>query len=127
MRLLVTRPEPGNTQTAAALRTKGHEVLLAPLLRIEPMSDADLGAPPWTAVLLSSANAARAMAAHPRIGELTALPALVVGERSAQAARSAGFTAVQSADGEVRDLIRIAAAHFAGSRAPLRTIGCRPA
>ena len=35
MRLLVTRPEPDNERTAAALRAQGHEVVLAPLLRIE--------------------------------------------------------------------------------------------
>ena len=76
MRLLVTRPEPDNERTAAALRAQGHEVLLAPLLRIEPIADADLGAPPWAAILLTSANGARAIAAHPRRGELIALPVL---------------------------------------------------
>ena len=35
MRLLVTRPEPDNERTAAALRALGHEVMLAPLLAIE--------------------------------------------------------------------------------------------
>ena len=49
MRLLVTRPEPDNERTAAALRAQGHEVLLAPLLHIEAVADADLGAPPWAA------------------------------------------------------------------------------
>ena len=44
MRLLVTRPEPDNERTAAALRAQGHEVMLAPLLRIEAVPDADLGA-----------------------------------------------------------------------------------
>ena len=66
MRLLVTRPEPDNVRTAAALRAKGHEVVLAPLLHIEAVADADLGAPPWAAILLTSANGARAIADHPR-------------------------------------------------------------
>ena len=42
MRLLVTRPEPDNARTAAALRAKGHEVVLAPLLHIEAVAGADL-------------------------------------------------------------------------------------
>lgn len=119
MRLLVTRPEEGGERSVAVLRARGHEVLLAPLLRIEAIADADLGAPPWAAILLSSANAARAIASHPRIGELTALPALAVGLNTAEAARAAGFTDVQSADGDAQDLIRVAATRFAGSRAPL--------
>jgi uroporphyrinogen-III synthase len=119
MRLLVTRPEDGGERSAAMLRARGHEVLLAPLLRIEAIADADLGAPPWTAILLSSANAARAIASHPRIGELTALPVLAVGRRTADAARAAGFTDVQSAEGDAQDLSRVAAARFAGHRAPL--------
>ncbi len=119
MRLLVTRPEEGGEHSATILRARGHDVLLVPLLRIEPIARADLGAPPWSAILLSSANAARAIAAHPRMGELDLLPALAVGRRTAEVARTVGFVDVQSADGDMRDLIRIAAVRFAGSRAPL--------
>ncbi len=119
MRLLVTRPEEGGVHSAAALRARGHDVLLAPLLQIEPVTDADLGAPPWGAILLTSANAARAIGSHPRIGELVSLPALAVGRRTAEAARGVGFKNVQSADGDGRDLSRVAAARFAGTRAPL--------
>src|SRR5262249_33061019 len=70
MRLLGTRPEPDNERTAATLRAKGHDVMLAPMLRIEAVPNVDLGAPPWSGVLLTSANGARALAAHPRRGEL---------------------------------------------------------
>jgi hypothetical protein len=96
MRLLVTRPEPDNARTAAALRANGHEVMLAPLLHIEAVTNADLGAPPWAAILLTSANGARAIADHPRRAELIALPVLAVGRSSADAARAAGFTDVSS-------------------------------
>jgi uroporphyrinogen-III synthase len=119
MRLLVTRPEPDGERSAATLRARGHDVLLVPLLRVEAVADADFGAPPWAAILLSSANAARAVAAHPRMSALTALPVLTVGRRSAEAARAAGFIDVQSADGDAQDIARVAAARFAGSRAPL--------
>ena len=119
MRLLVTRPEPDNARTAAALRAKGHEVLLAPLLHIEAVADADLGGPPWAAILLTSANGARAVADHLRRAELIALPVLTVGRSSADAARAAGFTDVTSVDGDASDLGRLAAQRFTGARQPL--------
>jgi uroporphyrinogen-III synthase len=119
MRLLVTRPEPDNARTAAALRANGHEVMLAPLLHIEAVTNADLGAPPWAAILLTSANGARAIADHPRRAELIALPVLAVGRSSADAARAAGFTDVTSADGDAGELARLAAQRFSGVRQPL--------
>jgi uroporphyrinogen-III synthase len=109
VRLLVTRPEPDGERTAAALRARGHEVLVAPLLRIERLA-ADLGDGPWAAVAITSANAARAIADHPRLGELLRLPVFTVGGRTAEAARSAGFGDVVSADGDERDLARLIAA-----------------
>jgi uroporphyrinogen-III synthase len=119
MNLLITRPEPDNERTAAALRVLGHDVMLAPMLRIEAVSGADLGAPPWAGVLLTSANGARALAAHPRLAELQALPVVAVGRTSADVARAAGFVDVISADGNADDLARLAAERFAGSRMPL--------
>lgn len=109
MRLLLTRPKADAERTAAALRARGHTVAVAPLLRIEPVTDADLGAGPWAAILVTSANAARAIAAHRRFPELQALPVLAVGERSAQAMRAAGFADVSSAEGAANDLTRLAA------------------
>ena len=119
MKLLVTRPEPDNQRTAATLRALGHGVLLAPMLRIEAVADADPGAPPWAGVVLTSANGARALAAHPRRAEWLDLPVLAVGRASADAARAAGFADVVSADGDANDLTRLAAARFAGSPLPL--------
>ena len=119
MRLLVTRPEPDNERTAQALRANGHEVVLAPLLRIEAIAGADLGAPPFAAILFTSANGARAIADHPRCGELRKLPVLAVGRSSAEAARLAGFADVTSAEGDARDLARLASERFVGAKAPL--------
>ena len=119
MRLLVTRPSEGGERSAAALRARGHDVLLAPLLRIEPFISEDFGAPPFAAILFTSANAARAVVAHPRFGDIKTLPVLAVGQRTAEAARAAGFSSVQSADGDGEDLSRLAAARFAGASAPL--------
>ena len=55
MRLLVTRPEPDAARTAALLRARGHEVVLAPLLRIE-LLDFELPDEPWSAVVMTSAR-----------------------------------------------------------------------
>jgi len=118
VRVLVTRPHEDAEATAAALRARGHEVVAAPLLRVELLS-ADLGTAPWAAVLLTSANGVRAATVHPRCAELLKLPALAVGDRTAEAARTAGFAQVYSAAGDADDLVRLAAARFAGAAAPL--------
>ena len=118
MKLLVTRPEPEGARTAQALRTRGHEVWLAPLSRIELLAP-DLGHGPWAAVLISSANAAAAVEIHPRRQHLTALPLLAVGARSAGAARRAGFADVTAAEGNVRNLIELAATRYRGTVRPL--------
>jgi uroporphyrinogen-III synthase len=119
MRLLVTRPEPDGARTAAELRARGHDVLLAPMLRVEARPEAELGAGPWAAILLTSANGARAITAHPRFAELMPLPVLAVGEATAAAARDAGFARVASAGGDGADLVRLAAQQMAGAAAPL--------
>lgn len=107
MRLLLTRPEADAERTAAALRARGHEVVIAPLLRIEAMADADIGPGPWAAIIITSANAALAIAAHKRVAELRALPVFTVGERSAQAMHDADFAEVTAAGGNVNDLARL--------------------
>jgi uroporphyrinogen-III synthase len=103
VRLLVTRPEPDGERTAQALRARGHAVVLAPLLRTEPVPFA-LPERAFSAVVLTSANAARAVAAHPGRARLIALPAFAVGRRTAEAARAIGFSDVHSADGDKADL-----------------------
>jgi len=119
MRLLVTRPEPEGERTAAVLRARGHEVLMVPLLRIEAIADADLGAGPWAAVLFTSANAVRAVAGHRRFGELAGLPAYVVGARTRAAAAAVGFVPVRSADGDLGDLVRLVVANPPAAGRPL--------
>ena len=108
MRLLVTRPEPDATRTAETLRARGHDVLVAPLLAT-PTIAAEL-AGLYAGVLMTSANAARAVTAHPRRRELTRLPCFAVGARTAEAAQAAGFTDTISADGALGDLVDLVAA-----------------
>jgi uroporphyrinogen-III synthase len=117
--LLVTRPEPEGGRTAALLRAHGHEVWLVPLLRIEPVTDADFGAGPWAGVVFTSANAVRAVAVHRRFGELAGLHAYAVGARTREAALNAGFAETVSAQGDVDDLAALIAATAGGARLPL--------
>jgi uroporphyrinogen-III synthase len=105
MHIVVTRPQEDSERTATALRARGHEVLVAPLMRIESVA-VDLRAN-WGAIIITSANAAAAIAAHPVRDALTKLPVFAVGRRSADAARQAGFTDITSAGGDLRDLMRI--------------------
>jgi uroporphyrinogen-III synthase len=110
MHLLLTRPQADAERTAAALRARGHRVTVAPLLRIEAVDDADIGADPFAAILVTSANAA--LVARRRGAEtLRALPVFAVGDRSAQAMREAGFANVVSSGGDVDDLAHHVAGH----------------
>jgi uroporphyrinogen-III synthase len=110
LRLLVTRPEAEAERTAKALRTRGYDVLVAPVLRIEPHRNVELGAGPWSALAMTSGNAARAIAMHPQLAQLMDLPLFVVGVQTAKAARDAGFRRVTSADGDAGDLATLIAA-----------------
>src|SRR5262249_4219774 len=118
VRLLVTRPEPDGARTAAALRARGHKVVLAPLLRIE-LLDFVLPDGSWSAVVMTSANAARAVANHPRRAALIAAEAFAVGRHTADAARAAGFRTVHSADGDKDDLADLLRARRGEASAPL--------
>ena len=106
MRVLVTRPLPDGERTAATLRGRGYDVLVAPLMQMKPIA-ADLTGD-WSAVIISSANAVRALDAQ-QIASLNKLPLFSVGQRSADVAREAGFTKVLSANGDAGDLIRLVA------------------
>jgi uroporphyrinogen-III synthase len=110
VRLLLTRPQADAKRTAATLRARGHDVMVAPLLTIELISDGDLGAGPWAAILVTSANAVRAIAAHRRRDELRRIAVFTVGRHTAHAMRDLGFAAVVSADGNVADLAAVVAA-----------------
>ena len=117
MRIVLTRPRDNSEHTAAMLRARGHDVLVAPLLQVEPVL-AELR-PHWGAVIITSANAAAALTLHPVRAELIKLPVYAVGKRSGDAAHKAGFTDVTIAGGDVRDLVKVISEHIADAKAPL--------
>lgn len=107
MRVLLTRPAADSARTARELEAAGASCLAWPLTRIVPLPGA-VEVPPGTeALLFTSANGVRAFADGSTRRDL---PVLAVGNRTAAAAREAGFDAVVSAAGGVRDLARLAKA-----------------
>lgn len=114
MRLLVTRPSPHGERTAAALTRLGHDPLLAPMLAYETLAEADLGDGGYAGVVITSARAADALAAHALAPALRVLPVFAVGNRSAEAARAAGFGNVLSADGDMNALVALIAPRSSG-------------
>jgi uroporphyrinogen-III synthase len=115
MHLLVTRPGADAERTAQALRARGHKVTVAPALQFEAIADVAF-AGPFTAIAMTSANAARALMSHPQRAELTPLRVFTVGWHTAAAAQAAGFARIESADGGLPDLVRLIAASLRGGR-----------
>jgi uroporphyrinogen-III synthase len=123
MRLLVTRPEEDAAPLAQLLRAGGAEVVIEPLLFVEYQDGPPVDLSGVGGLLVTSANGLRAFA---RRSVDRGLMVYAVGDASAQAARSAGFTQVESAAGDVEALAELvteryqAAAgsllHVAGSR-----------
>jgi uroporphyrinogen-III synthase len=100
MAVLVTRPYPDNEATAARLRARGLEVLLAPMLRFEPMAFHDEPDARYDAVVVTSSNALRALAPQLAETRLLHLPLFAVGEQTAATARAMGFGKVVSGGGD---------------------------
>lgn len=104
----ITRPQPGATQTAAALAEAGYDPVLLPLTEIracDPGLSADEAAG-FDAVAVTSANALR-HAPGPLLDTLAGKPVYAVGDATATEARSGGLAAVISAGGAVDDLVSL--------------------
>ncbi len=104
MAVLVTRPHPDAEGTASVLRAKGLEVLLAPMLRFEPVAFHDDEDARYGAVIVTSANALRGIEPHLAGSRLLKLPLFAVGAHTALAAQSAGFDNVIPASGDAASL-----------------------
>lgn len=108
MAVLVTRPHPDDEATASALHARGFAVLRAPMLRFEPVPFRDDEDAAYGAVIVTSANALRAIAPQLAGSRLVKLPLFAVGEHTAAVAREAGFAQVIAAKGDasaLRDLV----------------------
>jgi uroporphyrinogen-III synthase len=119
MRLIVTRPEPDATRTGRALMALGHVAILSPMIEVVADGGVRLPDRAFQAVLATSANAVRGLAAHPHKGPLSRLPFLAVGDHTALQAKRAGFPEARSAGGAIDDLVALAAAALRPEQGPL--------
>jgi uroporphyrinogen-III synthase len=115
--VLVLRPEPGASETAARAAATGLAVIKAPLFTIAPR--------PWTIgrapgpVIATSANALRHGGAA--LAALTGRRLYAVGAATARAARAAGFADIVTGPGDAAALVPLLRAD--GVTAALRLAG----
>ncbi|MFC5586315.1 uroporphyrinogen-III synthase [Nitratireductor kimnyeongensis] len=109
-RVLVTRPEPGASETAARLAGMGFEPLVLPLTETVPLHPA-IHAQPVDVVAITSPNAIR-HAPQSVFDALKGKPVLAVGRRTGEAARAAGLDVVDDEAGDAERLARCIDAAF---------------
>ena len=97
-RILVTRSEPGASQTAERLRAADYTPIVEPVFAIEPIVAA---IPDFDALAFTSANGVREFA---KLSSRRDVPVFCVGARTADEALYVGFGNVASADGDVEAL-----------------------
>ena len=107
-RLLLTRPHQDSVALADSLKDHGVDALIEPMMTIRMNEAPPLDLAGVQAILLTSANGARALATACPDRAARQLPVLAVGCATAQAARAAGFSAVAAADGDVDALAALA-------------------
>jgi len=109
MRALITRPREESEALAAALAARSIEALVEPLMEVHFLAPATLDLWGVQAILCTSGNGVRAVA---RASRERGVPLFAVGDATAARARAEGFAAVESAGGDVTDLIRLVAARL---------------
>jgi uroporphyrinogen-III synthase len=115
MKFLITRPDNDTQTLSAYLQAKRHSFLLAPMLSIENLPEANLPNDIPTAIAFTSANGVRALTS-----KMTSMSdrdtvairdcrVFTVGPATALAATQAGWNRVNAADGSVASLAEIMA------------------
>ena len=112
--VLITRPEPGASETAARVAALGLLPVVAPLLQIHTLPGAWPPSGQVQAIVVTSGNAIGALPASHRH-----LLLLAVGQATARRARAAGFEQVESADGDASALADLAERVCQKHRGPL--------
>ncbi len=115
MRFIVTRPESEAQAMRKRLEERGHETVLAPLLRIEPVAgafDGLDGLDDVQALVVTSGNALAALESLALPAHLKELPLIAVGTATASRARSAGWSPVIEGKGAAGDLPKLIRRHL---------------
>lgn len=127
MRLLVTRPMEDGVRLAELLAARGHDVILSPLIDIQPIA-AQL--PPDGAIdalALTSANGVRALRHHCQDAALWAAwqakPAFAVGPQTAALLTAYGWSRVHQAAGDVAALAQLLAERLEPKQTVLHLAG----
>lgn len=102
-RLVILRPEPGASATAARARAMGLDPVAMPLFTVEPVDWTVPDLAGYDALLLTSANAVRH--GGDGLARLRGLPLYAVGEATAEAAREAGFDIAGTGDAGAERLL----------------------
>lgn len=100
--LVILRPEPGASRTAARAEAMGLDVRLMPLFTVVPVEWRAPDPARFDGLVLTSANAVRH--GGEELEKLKALPVHAVGEATAAMARAAGFTIASVGEGGSRDM-----------------------
>jgi uroporphyrinogen-III synthase len=119
MRLLVTRPEEDAAELASVLAARGHEVVMSPVMSIRFLDEAEFPQRAWQALLVTSANGARALARRREAAELKDVRVLAIGPATAQAMADAGFRRIEAAAGDVEALAALARLRLSPDGGPL--------
>jgi len=106
MRYLVTRPRDDAEAFAKTLYERGHVAIVAPVMEVHVIAGEPIALEGVQAVLATSANGARALAARTKRRDVTLY---AVGPQTAEAARDAGFPIVISAEGDSAALVETVA------------------
>lgn len=108
MRVLITRAADNAARSAAALESLGHSAVVLPIFSYRDLAG-PLPAGPFGALVFTAARSVAALAG--RAGrELRLLTAFCVGEKTAEAARKAGFGNAIVAGGTAQELAQTIAA-----------------
>ena len=102
-RLLLIRPEPGLSESAARASGLGLDVVTRPLFRIEPVEWKAPDPSLYDALLLTSANAVRQ--AGPALAGFRGLPAYAIGAATAEAAHAAGLRLAGVGRNDIEELL----------------------
>lgn len=129
MRVVVTRPEISAAKTAERLKRLGHDPMLLPLSRAmhHPQVAMDAVALPHSAIAVTSAEALRALAAIGSDLKIDRdIPLFAVGEKTAAAARSAGFGNIHTGSGDGEGLADLIASKLQSPDHPLLYLAGKP-
>jgi len=99
--LVIIRPEPGGSKTAALAENAGWQVIKQPLFNIEPLLWSLPQSKDYDAMMIGSANALRY--GGNTVDALKNLPVYAVGDTTAQVAKNKGFTVAHIGSGGLAD------------------------